>query len=639
MFIFIFLVTLIFYSPIFLGWINILNRNNDLQEFFWPVIYFIKETVYSQGQIPLWNNLFLAGTPLLPDPQSQIFYLPNIIFLFLDINHAFPISIFLHSLLGVVGIYLCSRKIFGFSKLVSLFTGAIYVAAPKMSGFLEAGHVGLLYSHVWIPFVLFATCKMVYEVKFKWVAFLSVCLTAIFYSHIIIFSLTLLFTLIFFIFHALQRKILISKSSANLILAFIITLGLISIQLLPMFEWGIQSTRFLLLETKDIYPKWSSVVEFLQVIFIPWSHGVKSIWNIEPEKWLSLGFVPVLLSIYGYFHLQKLYKISLAFLTVFVLLVILNNASPVYSFLLSQDFYVLMRVSTRVWFVEVLIVIFLAGFGLQILQKKYYKISILIGILAISEILFLSWTYLLKPIPTPEFASSEVYEFLKSDESKFRVFCINRCLSQKKAAKNHLELLDGYNTIQQKNFYKQAWQLTGGYWNYYTLSIPPIGLYEFEKLQPDPKALGAYNVKYIISPHELLDNNFQLKKQIDNYFIYKNSLFLERAYYLDDNHSPSSSARITKYSPNHIVIDTSHKGSKRLVLSEVYSPGWKAYLNGSDPVSIQETPDALRLVDLKDDTKIVDFKYQPDSFKIGTSITTITLLFLILAWGFFKGKF
>ena len=613
-----------------LGWINILNRNNDLQEFFWPIIFFIKDSILISGQIPLWNNLFLAGTPLLPDPQSQIFYLPNMLFLLFDMDQAFIVSMFLHSFLGGLGIYACSRKIFGFSKFASFFTALIYIFSPKMAGFLESGHIGLIYSHAWIPFVLFATYQLMSKAKFKWFVLLSISLSALFFTHIIIFFLGLIVTGAFYTFLAFQRKTLFSKNTLFFILSLITTAGLISIQLLPMLQWSGETTRFLLLENRDVYPKWTSVREFLQVTFIPWTLGVQGIWAVDPEKWLALGTAATLLSVYGFLNLKLSYKIAISTLTLFVILISLNNASLIYSFLINQDFYALMRVSTRIWFVQVLIVTFLAGFGLSILRKKSYKLSVLIGILAISEILFLSWTYLLKPVSTPDFASSKVIDYLKSDKSRFRVFCINRCISQKEAAKQKLELLEGYSTIQQKNFYKQAWQLTGGYWNYYTLSIPPIGLYKFEKLQPDPKALGAYNVKYVLSPHNLVDNNFRLNKRIENYFIYENRLFLERAYYMDSNRLPASSANIIKYSPNNIVVDTSQKSSNKLVLSEVYSKGWKAYLNGVSEVPVQETPQALRLVDLKVDTKFVDFKYQPESFRLGALITFMTVgLFFI----------
>ncbi|MCX6706193.1 MAG: hypothetical protein NTV24_03785, partial [Candidatus Woesebacteria bacterium] len=96
----IFLATLIFYLPIFINPKLFVDRNNDLQEFFWPIYFFVKEQIINNHQIPFWNNMILSGTPLLPDPQAPFFYIPNIIFLFLPINLGFIISAFAHTFFG-----------------------------------------------------------------------------------------------------------------------------------------------------------------------------------------------------------------------------------------------------------------------------------------------------------------------------------------------------------------------------------------------------------------------------------------------------------------------------------------------------------------------------------------------------------
>ena len=71
-----------------------LARGNDLQEFFLPIIQYCKEHILSEKSFPLWNTTILSGTPLLPDPQSPLFYLPNILFLILPIGLGFLIQIF-----------------------------------------------------------------------------------------------------------------------------------------------------------------------------------------------------------------------------------------------------------------------------------------------------------------------------------------------------------------------------------------------------------------------------------------------------------------------------------------------------------------------------------------------------------------
>ena len=68
---------------------------------------------------------------------------------------------------------------------------------------------------------------------------------------------------------------------------------------------------------------------------------------------------------------------------------------------------------------------------------------------------------------------------------------------------------------------------------------------------------------------------------------------------------------------------------KQVVLAEVYSPGWRAYLNGTEEVSIQETPIAQRAVDIKHGTRFIVFKYNPKSYEAGKIITISTIAALI----------
>ena len=110
------LVTTLLYLPILLNPGLLLERGNDLQEFFWPIFYFVKQQLIKNHTLPLWNNLFLSGTPLLPDPQAPLFYLPNIIFLILPIGVGFIVSMFFHTLIGGIGAYLVARHGFKFSK-------------------------------------------------------------------------------------------------------------------------------------------------------------------------------------------------------------------------------------------------------------------------------------------------------------------------------------------------------------------------------------------------------------------------------------------------------------------------------------------------------------------------------------------
>lgn len=637
------LLTVIFYLPVIITPSILLNRGNDLQQYFWPLFYFTKQFILTNHSLPLWNNLFLSGAPLLPDPQSFLFYLPNLLFLALPLDQGIIASLILHTFAGGLGSYLAGRLGFKFSRFISLFIASLYIVTPRSAGYLEAGHFGLVVSLAWLPFILLSTIKIAKKPTILWSIVLALTLSQVYYSHTITFLVASISSLGIFLstifFNQFKKW---PTALTHFILGVILTFGLMAITLLPQLEWTPKTTRSLLLSSPQTYPQWFSFKEVGQIIFYPWSLINGSFWSIDTEKWISLGLMPLVLAVFGYLKINRKLQIIIAVIALVITLLALNNLSPFYHLFLSQDWYKMIRVSTRFWIIAVFVSIFLSGFAIEQLSRKksFKKIVLLITTLALVESLALSWGYLFKPVyHQKQFASSKVLQFLKADREKYRVFCINRCISQQDAAINNLELIEGYSTLQQLNYFKQTWQLTGGFWNYYTLAIPPIGLENFQKLNPDADSLGEYNVKYIISPYELRDKNLVLKDNIDEFFIYQNLSFLPRAYFKTSKYDTDFQAPIIFYSPNYIRVDTSKNISQQLILAEVYSEGWKAYLNGKEETKVEQTPIALRLVNIKSDTTFIDFKYQPDSFKIGRTITSLTVLIIgVLLWKQVRSK-
>lgn len=627
-------VVFIVYLPILLDPNLLLRRNNDLQEQFWPVFYFISDQFWLTKELPFWNNLFFSGTPLLPDPQFPLFYPLNLIFLIFPTAESFIIYFLIHTLMGGAGSYILARKGLGFPKYTSLFAASLYVTSPRLAGYLEAGHYGLVASLAWLPFVALFIIKLFKNPGRFWAILLALSLSALFFTHTINFILVLVATSItFVVMSILMNKAAHSQKSIHLfVFAGFLTIGFTAITLLPQLEWIPNTTRALLLGDRDVYPKWGSHLEFLRAVFAPWLRGKEEMWRLDTEKWLVLGITPSLLALWGFTYLRTKLKLTLLATAGLAVILTLNNISPLYSFLLSQNWYVLMRVSTRIWFIPVLITVFLAAFGFQKLtQNIKNKIVLgLIGLLAIGEYLSLSWFWLYKPIPSADrFAPKAVYEFLKQDKDRFRVFCVTRCLSQKEAAEYNLELVEGYNTLQQKNYYNQFIQISQVFWDRYTLSLPPFEIYNFREIQPHAPTLAEFNIKYIISPHKLIGENFVPRGKFDSYYVYENNLVKPRAYFPAHGTPNELEAPIIFYSPNLIRVDTTKQKSQQLVLAEVWSPGWNAYLDGEEKVEIQETPNSLRLIEIKPHTQFTEFRYEPESFRIGKWITTITLFILI----------
>lgn len=600
--------------PIFIKPSLFIDRNNDLQEFFWPIYSFVKDQIINNHQIPLWNNLILSGTPLLPDPQAPFFYIPNIIFLFLPLNLGFIASIFIHTFLGGIGMYLAGKKALNFSTLTATLCAILFVFSPKLAGYIEAGHFGLILSWAWLSWVFLGTAMISQKPKIVWSITLAISSAALFYTHSSTFIYAMVLSMIIFTYLLLKNSNKI-KSIFHYTLGGLLAFGLSAIAFLPEISWIPHTNRYLLAQIPQPWPIWNSIPEFVRQVIIP--------QNTDSEKWIPLGIITIGLALYGFMKIKKVNKLFIVLFFLPILIISANNLTPLYKLLIAQKWFDYLRVTTRVWFAVSLTTIFLAGVGFQKLAEKYKKRLIIniVCLLAITELMILSWVRFQKPAPQITYAPKEVYEFFAKDKDRFRVYCTTRCLSQKDAAIYHLELIDGYSTLIQKNYNSHALQLTGAFWNYYTLSIPPIGSLT-QILHPNINSLGEYNTKYIISPYLLQDKNLSQVTKIDKYFIYLNKLY-----------QPRSKAPIIYYSPNLIKIDTSNYDKTSIILSEVYSEGWNAYTENGSKLQIQEAPNALRSIGIPVGNELLELRYQPEAFKIGKTITLSAIIIIICLAG------
>lgn len=628
----IFLTSIIFYLPIIINNNILIARGNDLQEFFWPILNYVKNHLLADGAVPLWNTLFLSGSALLPDPQSPIFYPINILSMIVSLKYFFVFSIIIHSVIAGYGMFLVARKTFNFSIKTSFVISILYITTPKLASYIEAGHVGLIYSYAWIPLIIFFTNLILKKPDAKKATYLAIALSLLYYSHLPTFIVFLMFAFLLFLTGLVLKLVVLTKRSIYFfLLAGFLTVGFTGISLFPQIEAQNTSTRYLLLKNPDVYPKWNSIFEPLKNAITPGFYKSDKLQNIDTEKWIPVGIFASALSFLGFLKLNKRNKIIVFFGLIILILLNLNNASPIYNLLLKQKWYLLLRVSTRFWICIQFIIFYLLAIAFETISKRK-KIFFILAIATLIESIFLGWTYIQKPIKHNQWlAPAEVYDHINKDKTLYRVFCVTRCLSQKTASDYDFQLLDGYATIQQKNFNQESWQLVGSYWNYYTLSIPPIGVYTQEKLKPDIEALGEYNVKYILSPYKLRDSRLTLNAKIKGFYIYTNNLLLPRAYYFDTNQKLNIGVPVLSYSPNLISLDTSNVNSGNIRLSEVFSPGWRAYTDNKE-IQVMETPNALRSINITTNVKKVDFIYSPKSFYWGKilAIVATTIAFLIL---------
>ena len=92
--------------------------------------------------------------------------------------------------------------------------------------------------------------------------------------------------------------------------------------------------------------------------------------------------------------------------------------------------------------------------------------------------------------------------------------------------------------------------------------------------------------------------------------------------------SPDSGARVVKYEPARLIIETTANQPSVLVVSEMWYPGWVATLDGI-PATIHATNFLLRGVVLPAGVHRVEMRYTAPAARAGAIISILTLLLVI----------
>lgn len=90
----------------------------------------------------------------------------------------------------------------------------------------------------------------------------------------------------------------------------------------------------------------------------------------------------------------------------------------------------------------------------------------------------------------------------------------------------------------------------------------------------------------------------------------------------------NSAAEIIEYKPNSVTVKARMENEGFLVLSDTYFPGWKVFVDGEKD-RIYQTDYLIRSVYLPKGGHEVRFIYDPLSFKIGLSITSLAILLIV----------
>jgi hypothetical protein len=128
---------------------------SDLLISHWPIAAFIRQSLETWHQVPLWNPLILSGMPLAADPLAGLWYPPNVLAWVLPAGLGFNLLFWTHLGLAAWGVMRLLRSE-GASSLSALLGGVAFAATPKLVGHVGLGHLTLVEAVCWTPWVLLA---------------------------------------------------------------------------------------------------------------------------------------------------------------------------------------------------------------------------------------------------------------------------------------------------------------------------------------------------------------------------------------------------------------------------------------------------------------------------------------------------
>lgn len=347
----------------------------------------------------LWNPYLFCGSPWIGNPQNQIFYPLNSLFLFLPFQMAINYSFILHVFLMGIFMALFVRHL-KFNWYTAMVSGLIFMFSGLVFLRCFAGHLFTLNAYLWLPliFLLADIClrkgKLVYAVLAGLALAAQILAGNPQYSYY-----TVLAVFLYFLFTIISdrsvhnRKRRYAFGAAALFVFLAVGIGLAALRLLPVLEFSRLSNRSVP-DYKMVaffsFPPQNLITYFFPEFFGDMVHlpywGKYYLW----EMCGYVGILPVVLSLVAFLYNRNKYVLFFGSLSIFALLGSLGGHTP----LLKLFYYVIpgfnkFRGHSKFLMLFVFSVPVLSAYGLSWLlerkkeaQDKLKKIVLSIGIVS-----------------------------------------------------------------------------------------------------------------------------------------------------------------------------------------------------------------------------------------------------------------
>lgn len=128
---------------------------HDARALFVPWLAFARDALLN-GRLPLWDASQFAGYPFLSNPQVALFYPPTWLILLLPVHIGLSWHVLLHIVVAGLGMFLFVRQQ-SHSQRAALLAAVAFAFSGFWAARIWAGHVGLLATNAWLPWLLWST--------------------------------------------------------------------------------------------------------------------------------------------------------------------------------------------------------------------------------------------------------------------------------------------------------------------------------------------------------------------------------------------------------------------------------------------------------------------------------------------------
>ena len=149
---------------------------------------------------------------------------------------------------------------------------------------------------------------------------------------------------------------------------------------------------------------------------------------------------------------------------------------------------------------------------------------------------------------------------------------------------------------------------------------------------------SRYGPAWLVKEVEVVANADEEMNQLSSFDLSNKALVDQRFGLSTTSYSATGSILLSSYEPNHLIYDVNVDEVSFAVFSEIfYDKGWNAYINGELNAHYRVNY-VLRGMNLPKGEYQVEFKFEPQSVAIGSSISLVCscLIYLLLAFVGFK---